>query len=102
MLHDEVDRRTALAATEALAYIAGTVDRKRGCALVVKRAQTLVVGSGAAKLDEVADDIDNIGRIQNPVYRLLVNPAHRISLKIKPYREGLRYTCRFYAALPVY
>ena len=59
----------------------------------------LDICSGAVHVvDEVAYDIDNIGRIKNPVYRLLVNPTHLFTLQFMLCREGLRCTYRFYEA----
>ncbi len=76
MLHDEVDGRTAFAAAETFADIAGLVDRERGSALVVERAQSLVVGAGAAQLHKVAYDIYYIGGVEDTLHGFLINSCH--------------------------
>lgn len=65
MLHDEVDRRAALAAAEALADIARTIDRERRCPLAMEWTQTFEIGTAAAQLHKIADDLHNIGGVKN-------------------------------------
>ena len=76
VLHYEVDRRAALAAAETLADVACLVDRERRRALVVERAQALVVGARAAQLHKVAHHLHNVGGIYYAVYSILVYSTH--------------------------
>ena len=78
MLHDEVHGVAALAAGEAFAQAFGGGYHERGRAVVVERAQALVVDASLAQRDEVRDDIDNLRRFQYPVHRSSVD--HPLSL----------------------
>ena len=99
--HDEIHGRATFAATETLAYISGFIDRKRGCALAVKRAQSLIVGTGTPQLHEVAYNFDYIGGVKNSVYCLLINTGHRSESFMLDYDYAdLRHTCRFCALSP--
>ena len=76
MLHDEVDHVAALPATEAFAQPFGGRHYERRGLFVVERAEALVVDTGAAKGDVFRHDVNDLRRVQYPVYGGLVD--HRL------------------------
>ena len=75
-IHQKIHRRTSFAATEALAHISRRRYRKRRCTLVVERAQADVSGATPFERDKVADNLDDIGRIEDALYGFVVDAGH--------------------------
>ena len=68
MLHDEVDGIAALAARKALADAARGRNVERRRALVVKRAQSFVVGTALLERYKLRYHVHNVRGIHDPVY----------------------------------
>ena len=73
MLHDEVHRAATFAAAETFADTLGRRHRERWRALVVKRAQTDIVGSATLEAHEVRHHLHNIGGIEYSLDSFSVN-----------------------------
>ena len=73
VLHQETGRRTALAADETVTDILGGRHHKRRITVVVERTKALVVHATLTECHELTDHVDNLRRIDNPVYCRPVN-----------------------------
>ena len=71
-IHQETNRVTAIATSEAMAKVFARRYHKRRCTLVVKRAQPLVVCSGTSQTHIVAYHIHYVGGTFYMFYRRLV------------------------------
>jgi hypothetical protein len=72
MLHYEIDRASALAATEAFAYTFGAGYGERWGTLVVKRTQSDIIRSTSLEMHEVRHHLHNIGGIDDFLHCLAV------------------------------
>ena len=62
-LLDELEHVAADPAAEAVVELFGRLDRKRGRALVVERAEADTAGALAAQVGVGGDDLDDVGRL---------------------------------------
>ena len=77
VLHDEVDGRAALATGEALAEVLGGRDVERGVLVGMEGAQPDVVDAALPQRDKLGDDIDNLCRLEDAVFRCGINHRGR-------------------------
>ena len=85
MLHDEIDRRSALAARKAFANILGRRNIERRRFIGMKRTQTDEVHPALAQRDKLRHNIHNVCRFQNPLpcYRINHPPSFFSETKVK-------------------
>ncbi len=84
MLHDKGDRIAPLATTETMAGTTGRRNDKRGCLLVMKRTEPLVVGTALAQCHKLGYHIHYIGSVldllhRSPVYACICRRRHDLS-----------------------
>ena len=78
MLHHEAQGAAVGAAPEAVKEALGGADGERRGLFVVERAQSLVLAAGALQLDAFADDLGDVGAIEEIVDELSRNrPRHK-------------------------
>ena len=80
MLHDEVDGIARLATGEALIDSLRRTDGERRRLVVVERTQSRIARAALAERHKLGDDIDDVGRIHDPVYSSPV--YHTLSLRM--------------------
>ena len=80
MLHDEVDGIARLATGEAFIDSLRRTDGERRRLVVVERTQSRIARAALAERHKLGDDIDDVGRIHDPVYRSPV--YHTLSLRM--------------------
>ena len=76
----------------------------------MERAQAYIVGTASFKRHEVADHVDNIGRVKNLLYGLPVNSVHinanllnkSLLQKSPPHFYTLKYLASVFGILPTY
>ena len=84
MLHQKVDRITALSAGKAMANLFRWRHHKRRCLIVVEGTQSLIVNSRFAQANKLAHHIHNIGGVHDFVYRRSVyHNLQNAKLRIK-------------------
>ena len=57
--------------------LSGVTDGERGSTFIMKRAEAHISGAAAAELDEVTDNFNNVGRIEDSSYCIVINSLHR-------------------------
>ena len=78
VLHQEAQGAAVGAASEAVKEALGGADGERRGLFVVERAQSLVLAAGALQLDAFADDLRDVGAIEEIVDELSRNrPRHK-------------------------
>ena len=80
VLHDEVDGIARLATGEAFIDSLRRTDGERRRLVVVERTQSRIARAALAERHKLGDDIDDVGRIHDPVYRSPV--YHALSLRM--------------------
>ena len=73
VLHQEADDVTTLAASEAMPRAAGRVHHETGCLLLMQWAAGCVVRAFLFQLDVTADDIDDVGTVEDLFDNSFVN-----------------------------
>jgi hypothetical protein len=80
MLHEEFDGIAAGAASKTLINLLAGCNRERGGFLVVKRAQTKVIGSPFLQFHEITYNLHNINAGKDLLYGLLRNQYYSAGL----------------------
>ncbi len=85
VLHDEVDGRSALATGEALAEVLGGRDVERGVLVGMEGAKADEIDAAFPQRDKLGDDIDNLRRLEDAVFRCGINHRGR---RVRPVIGG--------------